>query len=178
MKHTFFIILFVISVTLAQTKTENRFTFGIQAEYVDQGGDLGKYWGNAVAGGFYVDYKLTENFYYEFSFNLSKVSEAEFNNSVLPAMIILNIPLGGVIKQSLSSTFKFNTFVGIESIMMIFDKTKNHKKNLDESEFCVTVSVGLNYIPFDMEVFIKYKNMFSEPESTQFVSFGLKKRLF
>lgn len=178
MKHTFFIILFVITTAFAQTKTESRFSFGIQAEYVDQGGELGKYWGNAASGGLYVNYKLTENFSYELSVNLSKLSEGNFNNSELPGITMINIPIGGVIKYPLSKSFGLSTFVGIENIMMIFDETEEKKSNLDESEFGITVSVGLNYIPFDVEIFVKYKNMFSEPENTPFVSLGFKKRLF
>lgn len=167
-----------MSTFYAQSSLTEKFSMGVQAEYVNQGGKLGEYWGNTFSGGIFIDYKLTENFSYELSFNLSKVSEGKFNNTVLPDITIFNIPVGGVIKFALSENMELNSFIGIENIMMIFDESDLQDTNLNESEFGVVVSLGVNYKPFDLELFTKFRNMFSEPENTPFFSVGFKKRLF
>lgn len=178
MRKILFILLFLLSTSSAQNSLAEKINAGIQVEYVNIGGDLGKYWGNTISGGVFLQYSLMDNFGYEMSLNLSQLSEGKLKSQELPGILMITIPVGGVINFPLSNKFDINTFIGIENVMMIFDESELQKSNLDESEFGIVLSVGLTYKPFELEVFTKFKNMFSAPDNTPFYSVGFRKRLF
>jgi hypothetical protein len=177
------IILVVLSPAFfSQELNWENFSGGIAINYLVADGDLNKNWSNTPEAGFLLNYTFRNNLTLEGSitgafFKPKKEKEAA-STSLLPDIILVNMPAGINYRILSNEAFSFHLSAGITNTTFIFtgDAAEILKENNVESEFGFYISTGLNRIIFTnitIEFTPAFQKIFSSP-NLNFYRLGIK----
>lgn len=171
-----FLIFLYTSLNAQEIKWEN-FSYGISGEYQINQADWEEYWGSASGLGLVVNYGLSENIFLEGSLIYSKYDPKDDKRNI-PEFGFIKVPVGLIYKFELFKQSNLNTRFGLVNNTFMFEGEAAEiiSENSTESEMGVYIGCGVEFNSsfFDLEVYLTFQNIFSEPENLKSFSIGGK----
>jgi hypothetical protein len=166
------VIYFLLHISIChgqEIKWEN-LSLGVVAQVNMPNGDLGQYWGNNIAAGGKLQYKLSDIFFLEGNLLFSNYDAITKNGLQLPSITLVVINSSIKYQNKLNNWFALSLSTGLASTTFDFGEEVSDNENTSESEFGFFIATGFAFLPKslgpieEVELFWKLEIVLTSPE--------------